>query len=131
MSHETTVKVRFAELDPYQHVNHAVYLTYFETARVEALDHVDLGITKMLTQGHQFVVVELTVRYRRPAMADDSLVIRTRVTEIGRVSTSWSQHIHRDGVLLTEASLRVAVTDRGGRPRRLPPEIAERLEGLR
>ena len=36
MAHETTIAVRFSELDPYGHVNHAVYLTYFEQARCEA-----------------------------------------------------------------------------------------------
>jgi cobaltochelatase CobT len=33
----TEVRVRFYELDPYNHVNHTAYLGYFETARVEAL----------------------------------------------------------------------------------------------
>ena len=31
--HLSTITVRFAELDPYAHVNHAVYATYCEVAR--------------------------------------------------------------------------------------------------
>ena len=34
--HETTIHVRWGELDPYRHVNHATYLSYLEHARVAA-----------------------------------------------------------------------------------------------
>ena len=56
MAHRTTIAVRFAELDPYRHVNHAVYLTYFEVARTEALASVDLGLDDVAVAGYQFVV---------------------------------------------------------------------------
>ena len=43
-SGHTTIKVRFHELDPYGHVNHGVYLNYFEAARIEVLDAVGFGL---------------------------------------------------------------------------------------
>ena len=36
--HVTAIKVRFTELDPYGHVNHAQYISYFEHGRTEARD---------------------------------------------------------------------------------------------
>ena len=33
--HELEMKVPWAHCDPYDHLNHAQYLTYFETARIE------------------------------------------------------------------------------------------------
>ncbi len=38
VTHRATIKVRFYELDPYGHVNHSVYIQYFEAARAEWLD---------------------------------------------------------------------------------------------
>ena len=35
---ETTIGVRMSELDSFGHVNHAVFLNYFEHARFEALE---------------------------------------------------------------------------------------------
>ncbi len=42
--HSTELKVRFSELDPYGHVNHAVYLNYLEIGRIEALDRAFPGM---------------------------------------------------------------------------------------
>ncbi len=79
MPHRTTVKVRFADLDPYDHVNHARYLTYFESARIEALEEIGFGMDTMKADGIQIVLVELTIRYRRAAGLHDELEIVTWV----------------------------------------------------
>jgi acyl-ACP thioesterase len=42
--HTTSVKVRFYELDPYDHVNHTNYFAYFETARIEYLSELGWGL---------------------------------------------------------------------------------------
>jgi acyl-CoA thioester hydrolase len=40
-----TDNVRFADLDPNQHVNNAVYATYFETGRVMLVKDRSFGLT--------------------------------------------------------------------------------------
>src|SRR5260221_6954513 len=40
-----TDNVRFADLDPNQHVNNAVYATYFETGRVTLVKDRSFGLT--------------------------------------------------------------------------------------
>ena len=42
--HRYTAKVRWSELDPYAHLNHAVYLTMCETARIDLLDQIGWGV---------------------------------------------------------------------------------------
>lgn len=128
--HTTPISVRFAELDPYGHVNHAVYATYFEVGRAEALDAVGLSLAALAERGFQFVVTELVVKYRRPAVAGDRLVVETRISEAGRASSRWSQRIERDGELLVTAEVRAAVTDRRGRPTRPPAWLQEALAPL-
>ncbi|HYJ25139.1 MAG TPA: acyl-CoA thioesterase, partial [Acidimicrobiia bacterium] len=42
--HVSSVKVRFYELDPYDHVNHTNYFSYFETARIDYLTEMGWGL---------------------------------------------------------------------------------------
>lgn len=128
--HSTTIAVRFAELDPYAHVNHAVYVTWFEVGRSEALDSVGMSLSRMAESGFQVVVTELSVRYRRPAVAGDLVTVETRVSEVGRASARWSQRIVRDDELLVEAEVKAGVTDRRGRPTRPPAWLFEALRPL-
>ena len=94
MSHLFTVRPRFYELDPYNHVNHTAYLQYFEAARVEALASVGYGLDVMKANGFQIVLVELTARFFNPATLGDDLVIATTVKEVARATSRWSQEIN-------------------------------------
>jgi len=129
--HRTQHRVRFHELDPYDHVNHAMYVTYFEIGRVDALAAVELGLTALKEVGYQLVVTRLDVRFRKAATAGDDLVISTGVSDFGRASTVWSQEIHRGGDRIASGTVTAAITDTDGRPTRPPTWIIERLEALR
>ncbi len=125
MAHRTTIKVRFADLDPYDHVNHARYLTYFESARIEALDEIGFGMDTMKAAGVQIVLVELTVRYWRAARLHDELEIVTWVEEVGRATSRWRQRACLDRETVAEADIFATFTDLRGRPRRAPAGFAE------
>lgn len=136
-THVTEHRVRFHELDPYDHVNHAMYVTYFEVGRVEALESIGLGVDTMKSQGFHFVITQLTVRFRRAARSGDRLAIRTTVSEFARVSTVWTQEVRRlrdeqdeVGELIATANVRVAVTDTSGKPTRPPETLFETLRLL-
>lgn len=128
MAHHTTIKVRWSELDPYQHVNHAVYLTYLEAARIEALAELGFGMDRLLEHERQIVVTEIQLKFLRSAVAGDVLDIATSVLKIGRASTTWSQAISVGGENYVTAVLTGAITDLEGRPRRLPDGFALALE---
>lgn len=121
MPHETTIKVRFSDLDPYDHVNHARYLSFFEAARIEALDEMGFGMGLMKEQGMQIVLIETHARYHRPAGLHDELTITTTVGEPTRATTLWHQEARlSDGALVASLDVRAAFTDLLGRPRRAP-----------
>ena len=69
--HQTLIKVRFNEIDPYGHVNHSVYLHYFEEARVAAMDGVGQSIDVLLSQGFSIVVAEIETKFRAPSYLSD------------------------------------------------------------
>lgn len=127
MAHRTDIDVRFAELDPYGHVNHVVYLTYFEVARTVALKEWGLPIHEVAARGYQFVVTNIDVRYRRAAVADDTVTVETSLGQIRRASTVWEQTVLRGDEVLVTATITIGVTDRTGKPCKPPDWLFAQL----
>ena len=130
MAPTTTIDVRFYELDPYGHVNHGVYLNYFEVARIELLDSIGFGLPRLRELGFHLLVIEANVKFRAPAMAGDRLVVRSHLGQLKRASATWVQSIHRDEVLIATNEVRSAITDAHGRPIKAPAELTEALLAL-
>ena len=132
-THSTAIVPRFGELDPYNHVNHAVYIAYFEAARCIALEDVGLALPDLSDNNTQIVVTEINVRFRTRATARDTLRVETEVDELGRAKTRWKQRIIRqsDDKVLVEALVSAGICDNNGRPRRPPEGFMDQLEALR
>lgn len=127
---EHTLRVRFHELDPNGHVNHGVYANYFETARIELLESLGFGPGVLADRGVHLVVVELRIRFKRPARAGDRLTVDTRIAELGRASSWWHQTLRRGDEVIAEAEVRSGATDRTGRPCRPPADLVAVLTEL-
>lgn len=123
----TSLGVRFHELDAYGHVNHGVYLNYFEHARVELLDAIGFGLRTLEERGIQLVVVEVTISYRAPAGLGDRLTVTTELGKLRRATSIWDQRLTRGDEVLATASVRSCATDGGGRPIRPPPDLVTAL----
>ncbi len=128
MEHSCTLTVRSYECDSYGHVNNAIYLNYLEFARHEYLKHIGLAIGALRAAGYAIWVVEIAIRYRKPAVADDGLLILTRPLERSRASGVLRQRILKDGDELASAEVRWACVDGEGRPTPLPADFD--LQGL-
>lgn len=126
--HQTTIKVRFYELDPYNHVNHAAFIQYFEVGRVELLDSVGFGLASLRDAGLHIVVTGITTRFLRSAGPGDELVVETGVGQINRASSQWRQRVLRGDLILATQTVDGAMTDVSGRPTRLPTELSEALK---
>ncbi len=127
--HTTTIHVRWGDLDPYNHVNHAVYSSYLEHARVAALESAERGIDVLADAGIQIVVVRSDVRFHAPATAGDELTITTRVSEVGGASMVWDQNVHRNDERIVSAKITAAVVA-DGRPLRIPDQLRAVLATL-
>ncbi|HEY3066839.1 MAG TPA: thioesterase family protein [Methylomirabilota bacterium] len=126
------LKVRHYEVDDYGHVNHAHYVHYLETARVEALDALGLGLREMRRHGLMIVAAELTVKYHSPAGPSDVLEIVTHIRELRGARTLWVQEV-RDAIsgrLVASAEVTGAFMTDTGRPARAPALFHERLASL-
>lgn len=128
--HTTSVRVRFYELDPYDHVNHTIYFSYFETARIDYLTDMGWGLPRLKEQGWQLVVVELNARFTAAARFGEELTIHTWIQEVGRVKSTWQQLMLRDNEEVARLTVTAAFTDLVGKPRRVPEDFASHLAQL-
>ncbi len=130
MAHVDSVRVRWSEVDPYNHLNHALYLTFFEQARIDALASIGFSMGELQALGCQIVVTEVNVKFIQSALGGDDVRIETEMIETRRVSTSWRQRMYRNDELLATIDLTAAITDLEGKPRRLPDGFAEALASI-
>ena len=80
-THETTVRVRYAETDQMNVVYHGNYAQYFEVGRVEAIRSLGLSYKDLETMGVIMPVIEWSAKFLRPAHYDDLLTVRTTLKE--------------------------------------------------
>ncbi len=119
-SGEIQIRVRYAETDRMGLLHHANYLVYFEQARTELLRAVGATYKDMEDRGYLLVLTKVEVRYRRPALYDDVLTVRTHVERITAVRIDHRYEVLRDNQLVAEGSSTLACVDREGRPQALP-----------
>ena len=79
--HEKEIEIRWSDLDPYGHVNHAVFLTYLEEVRDEWLEAI-VGAEAL-----GYVVARVEIDFRRElTQADDRVTARIRLDSLGTSS---------------------------------------------
>ena len=126
------LKVRHHELDSYGHVNHAHYVHYFETARVEALEALGLSLPDMRRLGYLILASEIRVKYHTPALAGETLEISTRIREVRGARSVWVQEIREvsTGRLTATAEVTGAFVAESGRPVRPPAAFVDKLSPI-
>jgi len=122
--------VRYYECDPLGHVNHAVYVSYFETGRLEAMAACGLLFSDLMKQGYALVASDIYVQYKIAAVLEDQLEVQTWITGFRGARSVWQQELYRcrDNALLAQAVINGAFTTADGRPIRVPAHFRQPLE---
>lgn len=96
------VQVRFRDLDALGHVNNAVYLTYFEAARMAWWMHVN-GRADLSSM--DMILARAEVDYRAPVGYGDELEVGVRCASVKRSSFVLEQALveRRSGRLVAQA----------------------------
>ena len=124
MISECTLQVRSYECDSYGHVNNANYLNYLEYARYELLRDIGLDYPGLIKAGYGIFTSRIEIDYKRPAVTDDQLNIKTWPVKKGAVSGTLVQEIFRGGDLLAQAKVTWAFVDiTTGTPVKIPAEF--------
>ena len=126
------VRVYWEDTDAGGVVYHAQYLAFLERARTEWLRALGKG-QERLRADHDlvFAVRAMRIDFRAPARLDDWLDVSVAVREVRKASLVFAQAIHRDGMLLLDAEVRVAALRASDfRPRPLPPDLFDELASM-
>ena len=114
------IPVRWGELDPYNHLNHAVYFSYCEAARIAMLEEAGWGMGILEDAGFRIVVTEVKAKFLRSATEGQLLRIITELHEGRRASATWRQVVRHEEDALFEMLVTAAFTTIEGRPTRAP-----------
>ena len=128
METRCSLKVRTYECDSYNHVNNANYLNYLEFARYEFLKDIGFNYNNAINAGYGTYISKIEIEYKRPAVVDDELVIKTIPIKKGAASGTLSQKIWRGEELIIDAKVTCVFVDSKGTPAKIPPEF--NLPGL-
>lgn len=83
------VPVAWGEMDAFQHVNNAVYLRWFETARIEWLAKV--AFTE--SGGAGPILARTEIDYRLPVVWPDTVEVTVGVASVGRSSVTLGYRV--------------------------------------
>jgi acyl-CoA thioester hydrolase len=118
--------VRFGDLDPNQHVNNAVYATYFETGRVTLMKDPQYGLTP---PGLAWIMVRLDIHFRAELRWPGKIELGLGVSKFGRTSVTFDQVVFSEGRCVASAvSVGVLIDDATRRPTPLTAEVVEKLK---
>ena len=123
---QTEVTVRFAETDAQGVAHNAVYLVWFEVARIAYLARYANGYRSIQEQGYEALTTESHVRYLKPVRFDETLAIHARCGDIRGARFRYEYAVTCDGELVADGWTRHAVVDaKTLRPARFPAWLAE------
>ncbi|MEN9636962.1 MAG: hypothetical protein RL077_5366 [Verrucomicrobiota bacterium] len=115
------VVVRYAETDMMGVVYHANYLPWFEVGRTTLLKEMGLSYRQLETDGYRLPVLEVSAKFSRPAVYDDTLTIVTTLREKPLLRIRLEYEVWRGEELLATGFTVHAFIDREGKPVRPPP----------
>jgi acyl-CoA thioester hydrolase len=122
------VVVRFAETDAQGVAHNAVYLVWFEVARVAYLERYAGGYQALRDQGIESFVLESHVRYRQPARFADRLSIFARVGELRGARFRFDYVVDRGGDTIADGWTAHACVDAATlRPTRIPSDLMDAI----
>lgn len=125
-----TISVRYAETDMMGIVYHANYLAWFEVARTQLFKSHGISYRELEAQGYRLPVLEVAVKYLRPAVYDDTLGVTAILREKPLLRIRLDYEIHRGEELLVTGHTLHAFIDRDGRPVRPPAAVVARMAEL-
>jgi acyl-CoA thioester hydrolase len=123
--HRTVQTVRFSDLDRQNHVNNAVFATFFEAGRVVILYDAEYGLGGPDTS---FVLARLSIDYLGEIRWPGEVEIGTAIDTVGNSSLRVSQALFVNGACVATAeNTLVRVDKETHRPLPFSPDHAARI----
>ncbi|MFT5890364.1 MAG: acyl-CoA thioester hydrolase [Dokdonia sp.] len=129
-THNSFIKVRYAETDQMGVVYHGNYPQYLEIARLEWLDSLGISYKSMEENGVFLPVYSINIMYKKSAQFDDLLKVSVTLRNLPTVRIIFDYKIYNQhDELLTTASTELIFMDaKKNRPIRCPAYILDKLQ---
>jgi acyl-CoA thioester hydrolase len=124
------VRPAFFEVDPMAVVWHGHYVKYFELARSALMARFGYDYQQMRDSGYRWPIVDLRIKFVRPAVLQELLLVRAEITEFeSRLRVQYLVTQAATGAQLTKGhTIQVAVEARTGELQYVCPRVLwERL----
>lgn len=123
--HRTVDIIRYGDLDRQNHVNNAVFSTFYETGRVSVIRNPELGLCVPDTE---WVLVRAELDFHGEMHWPGSVEIGTGIARIGRTSLTFDQALFVDGVCKSSGqTICVLVNAKTRKPQPFSDELAARM----
>jgi len=119
----TQLTVRYAETDMMGVVYHGSYIPWLEVGRTQLLKELGLPYRQLEESGFRLPVLEVALKYLRPARYDDLVTIVTRLNERPLLRIRLEYEVRRGEELLATGYSVHAFIDLQGRPVRPPAAV--------
>ncbi len=123
------IVVRYAETDMMGVVYHGNFLPWFEVGRTTLLKEMGIIYRQLEADGYRLPVLEVAVKYQRPALYDDTITIVTTLREKPLLRIRLDYEVRRGDELLATGHTIHAFIDLAGKPVRPPASVVAVFDG--
>ena len=129
-SFETKIRVRYGETDQMSFVYYGVYAQYYEVGRVELLRSLGLSYKEIEAMGFALPVVNMNIKYKKPAFYDDELTIITTIKELpsAKITFHYETFNEKGDLLNIGEVILVFINKKTGKPCFAPEVIMNKIE---
>ncbi len=123
----TSDVIRYRDLDPNAHVNHAAIVEYFENGRVRLRHEYLAQLGDDILSG--FVLAKLSVQFNHELRFPGEVTIGTGLSKLGNTSYTLTQGVFQDERCIANAEvITVYMSKETGRPTSLTDDIRLALQ---
>ena len=126
---EISFRVRYSETDQMGVVYHGNHAQYFEMGRVEWLRQLGTSYKAMEENGIMLPVISLHVDYKKPAVYDDLITVRTILKKMPSVRIEFDFEIRNEAgeILVLANTVLVFMDMEKKRPVKCPDYLLEKI----
>ena len=129
---DSKVRVRYGETDKMGYAYYGIYPQYYEIGRTELIRSFGLSYKKLEDEGIMLPVLNLDIKYLKPAFYDDLLTIKTKLIKMPSVRIEFEYEVfnQNDELLNTGKTTLVFIDAQTRRPRKAPHDFLLKLKKL-
>lgn len=93
--HQHLLRVHYKATDQMGVVHHANYISWFEMGRTEMMRHLGIAYREMEELGLLLPVLDVKVKYHKPAHYDDCVAVYTTLEEFSPIRLTFNYEVRR------------------------------------